>query len=142
MDKEMVERVVLEVANQLQDFPGSRAERLTELAIRFLARIDAERGKEATSMKDHEKRELVNALTEVAVKYATTQQLRQRIAHLILPALAIPNAIPEGMALVPVEPNTEMIVAGQDAGSIENSHRIRRIYTAMLAAAQGEHNAD
>lgn len=42
-------------------------------------------------MKDHEKRELVNALTEVAVKYATTQQLRERIARLVLPALSEPR---------------------------------------------------
>jgi hypothetical protein len=45
-DKELIERIVLEVANDLQDFPGSRPERLAELATRFLARVDAERAKE------------------------------------------------------------------------------------------------
>lgn len=34
-------------------------------------------------MKDHEKRELVNELRDVAVKYAGTQQLREHIAHVV-----------------------------------------------------------
>lgn len=38
-------------------------------------------------MKDHEKRELVNKLTEVAVKYAGTQQLREQIRKVLLPVL-------------------------------------------------------
>ena len=39
-------------------------------------------------MKDHKKRELVDALTAVALKYGTTQQLRERIRNVLLPALA------------------------------------------------------
>ena len=39
-------------------------------------------------MKDHEKRELVDALTKVAKEFAGAQQLRERIAGLVLPALA------------------------------------------------------
>lgn len=38
-------------------------------------------------MKDHEKRELVNSLTVIAKQYGSTQQLRERIAHCVLPAL-------------------------------------------------------
>jgi hypothetical protein len=38
-------------------------------------------------VKDHEKRELVDALTKVAVEFGGTQQLRVRIAQLVLPAL-------------------------------------------------------
>ena len=45
------------------------------------------------------------------------------------------EAIPEGWVLVPKEPDTNMLVVGQDAGSIENSKRIVRIYKAMLASA-------
>ncbi len=37
-------------------------------------------------MKDHELRELINAVTEAARTYADTQQLREQIAHLIIPA--------------------------------------------------------
>ncbi len=38
-------------------------------------------------MKDHEKRELVDTLTAIAREYAGTQQLRERISHVVLPAL-------------------------------------------------------
>jgi len=38
-------------------------------------------------MKDHELRELINAVTEAARTYAGTQQLREQIAHLITPAI-------------------------------------------------------
>lgn len=37
-------------------------------------------------MKDHELRELINDVTAVARLYANTQQLREQIAHLIIPA--------------------------------------------------------
>ncbi len=39
-------------------------------------------------MKDHEKRELINKLRDIAVQFAHTQQLRQRIAEVVLDALA------------------------------------------------------
>ncbi len=48
-----------------------------------------------------------------------------------------PN-VPEGYVLVPVEPSVDQIVDGQDAGSIENSKRVVRIYKAMLAASRSE----
>jgi hypothetical protein len=38
-------------------------------------------------MKDHEIAQLVNALTQVACKYHDTQQLRERLAHLVVPVL-------------------------------------------------------
>lgn len=38
-------------------------------------------------MKDHQKRELINAVTETACTYAGTQQLRERIAYILLPVL-------------------------------------------------------
>lgn len=38
-------------------------------------------------MRDHEKRELINAVTEAARTYAGTQQLRERIAAILLPVL-------------------------------------------------------
>lgn len=39
-------------------------------------------------MKDHELRELINAVTAAARTYAQTQQLREQIAQLITPAIA------------------------------------------------------
>ncbi len=47
-------------------------------------------------------------------------------------------SVPEGYVLVPVEPTVDQIVEGQDAGSIENSKRVVRIYKAMLAASRSE----
>lgn len=44
-------------------------------------------------MKDHELRELINSLTAVAVKYHDTQQLREQIAHLVVPAFSADKAI-------------------------------------------------
>ncbi len=45
-------------------------------------------------------------------------------------------SVPEGYVMAPVEPTLDQIVDGQDAGSIENSKRIIRIYKAMLSAAR------
>lgn len=39
-------------------------------------------------MKDHELRELVNALTETAREFAHTDQLRERIAGIVRPAVS------------------------------------------------------
>ena len=38
-------------------------------------------------MKDHEKRELINAVRDTARQYAHTQQLRERLAKKIMPSL-------------------------------------------------------
>jgi len=40
-------------------------------------------------MKDHELRELINDITTVAKIYAHTQQLREQISHLIVPAIKV-----------------------------------------------------
>lgn len=40
-------------------------------------------------MKDHQKRELINELRDVAIQFHGAQQLRERIAHLVLPALRL-----------------------------------------------------
>lgn len=38
-------------------------------------------------MKDHEKRELVNELRDIAVKFGSSQQLREKIARCVLPVI-------------------------------------------------------
>ena len=43
-------------------------------------------------MKDHEIRELVNQLRDIAVEYRDTQQLRERIAHIVRSALQSGNS--------------------------------------------------
>lgn len=61
-------------------------------------------------MKDHEKREMVDALTKVAIEFAGAQQLRERIKQLVLPVLEDVN--PTGrphmvqVAIVGVAPMT------------------------------------
>lgn len=115
------------------------------------------------SMKDHQIRELVNELRDIAVEYHGTQQLRERIARTIRAAMlqGAENAespttmktapaldsspkiaestsgnspvIPGGQALVPVEPTLEMIKAGANAAS--SGMLIPGMYRAMLAAA-------
>ena len=52
-------------------------------------------------MKDHEIRELVNQLRDIAVEYRDTQQLRERIAHIVRAAIqsgnsAQPVTVPDG----------------------------------------------
>lgn len=46
-----------------------------------------------------------------------------------------PPQLPAGYKLVPIEPTEEMLFACQDAGSISNHQRGKRIYKAMLEAA-------
>jgi len=38
-------------------------------------------------MKDHEKRELVNGITAVALEYRDAEQLRERVRDAVLPAI-------------------------------------------------------
>lgn len=57
----------------------------------------------AWPMKDHELRELVNTLRDVAINYHATQQLRERIAQVVHP-WARPPTQPEGQeAWQPIE---------------------------------------
>lgn len=90
-------------------------------------------------MKDHEKRELVNALTKVAVEFGGTQQLRERIAHLVLPALADQDA--EIAALKATQVNlmsslTELLCMPREDDAKSTAERIARIGRARKAMAQ------
>ena len=136
------------------------------------------------SMKDHQIRELVNELRDIAVEYHGTQQLRERIARTIRAAMlhgaeniespttiktapALDSSskiaespssnspvIPDGYALVPVEPTEDMIVNGFESepdesfsdekeweeydamsGCQQAAHRAKLCWAAMLAAA-------
>ena len=42
-------------------------------------------------MKDHDKANVIGELTTIARRYHDTQQLRQRIANVVLPALKSPD---------------------------------------------------
>ncbi len=51
-------------------------------------------------MKHHEIAKLVNELTKIAKQYGQTQQLRERIAYLVVPAL-------QGETTMPVTPEND-----------------------------------
>lgn len=114
-------------------------------------------------MKDHQIRELVNELRDIAVEYHGTQQLRERIARTVRAAMlqSLGNSeqlnspvIPDGWALVPIEPTEDMIVNGFESepdesfsdekewedydamsGCQQAAHRAKLCWAAMIAAA-------
>ncbi|QMV77707.1 hypothetical protein HS967_09615 [Enterobacter hormaechei] len=102
-------------------------------------------------MKDHQIRELVNELRDIAFKYHGSQQLREHIARTIRAAMlqgAEPvsnlDELPDGWVMVPVEPTAEMISSGIAAHYERNQIQIHDrpapgpmecAYEAMLAAA-------
>lgn len=99
----------------------------------------------SAAMKDHQIRELVNELRDIAVEYHGTQQLRERIARTIRSAMlqggenaespsGNSQVIHDGWVMVPVEPTEEMLaelclVKGWTARALNAR------YQAMLAAA-------
>ncbi|MGP6823551.1 hypothetical protein ACTZNP_28045, partial [Klebsiella pneumoniae] len=61
-------------------------------------------------MKDHEIRELVNQLRDIAIKYHGTGQLRERIAHVVRAAILQAGnspVIPDGYVMVPMRLTAE-----------------------------------
>jgi tRNA C32,U32 (ribose-2'-O)-methylase TrmJ len=49
--------------------------------------VEAFKVVEGEPLKDHQIAELINELRDVAKKYSDTQQLRERIAHILVPVL-------------------------------------------------------
>ncbi|WP_262349037.1 hypothetical protein [Enterobacter asburiae] len=100
------------------------------------------------TMKDHQIRELVNELRDIAVEYHGTQQLRERIARTCRAAMlqgAYGNSpvIPDGYALVPVEPTEDMIVNGFESEPDESfsDEKEWEAYDAMSGCQQAAHRA-
>ncbi|WP_431623253.1 hypothetical protein [Citrobacter freundii] len=114
------------------------------------------------SMKDHQIRELVNELRDIAVEYHGTQQLRERIARTIREAMlqgAYGNSpaqsdccpaqngnspvIPDGWVLVPKEPTEHMIVEGFESEPDEffSDEEVWEAYDAMSGCQQAAHRA-
>jgi len=115
------------------------------------------------SVKDHQIRELVNELRDIAVEYHGTQQLRERIARTVRAAMlqgsdndesrctnqAAPaldsspkiaesrcgnsQVIPDGWKLVPIDPTKDMLRAGQSVVGFWLN--TVHCYSKMLAAA-------
>lgn len=111
-------------------------------------------------MKDHEIRELVNQIRDIAIEYHGTQQLRERIAHVIHAAMLKDGnspVIPDGYVMVPKEPTERMVIDGFESepdetfsepevwekyqkmsGCEQAAYRVRLCWAAMLTAALQE----
>lgn len=148
MDKKLIERIALEVAQEAEvlDADGECPKRegvdITEYVLdfthRFLARIDAERGKEAACVVN------VNGAGKMRIS-----ECRTGVLPIGSTKLYLSPAIPEGMALVPIEPTTAMIYAGINTPVTDTGDEIadrpddyRAVWKSMISAAQGERNAD
>lgn len=102
------------------------------------------------AMKDHQIRDLVNELRDIAVEYYGTQQLRERIAKTVRAAMlqgaepvTTAYKLPDGYVLVPVEPTEEMIAAAMCSNNVlfdkedDTLFRVQHgeIWRAMLSTA-------
>ena len=130
MDKQLIERIALEVAKEIylgENQSWRKDGIINEFAHAFLARIDAERGKEAVATK----LATDNPFSCFKVSLVDSEKLAA------LPAgtqLFLSPTIPEGMALVPPEkPLPDLMLASYHEAIGWNACR-----EAMIAAAQGE----
>ena len=128
MDKKLIERIALEEAGE---YGLETDAALSDFAHRFLARVDAERGKGAHAWEDVDR-----------FYSKDDPELSGHIRETATPLFLSPT-IPEGWALVPVEPTAAMVVAGvkRMLNKDDPTTEPYNIYKAMLAA-QGERNAD
>lgn len=140
MDKKTIELIAVEVLKEM----GSTYTDATfdDEALRFftifLSHIDAERGKVATGW-------FVNVNRDCDPDNPHFQQVaKQYEGDPDTFPLFLSPTIPEGMALVPELSTSAMDIAGMEAVGIEGFGKTEAeiCYIAMLAAAQGERNAD
>ncbi|MDM4417406.1 hypothetical protein [Klebsiella oxytoca] len=115
-------------------------------------------------MKDHEFRELVNQLRDIAIEYHGTQQLRERIARVLRAAMLqagnspvigiglasgpdrsveVRYVAPPGYVMVPKEPTEDMIVAGFESEPDEDfsEPEVWAEYQDMSGCQQAAHRA-
>lgn len=135
MDKQLIERIALEVVEEIYHGENQSWRKdgiIAVFATRLLPRIDAERWKEAACVVDFSKQGWRDFIESIRVLPDGTP-------------LFLSPTIPEGMALVPIEPTQAMSEAALNTFIRTSSHEeeidVDVIYKAMLAAAQGERNA-
>ncbi|HFI8181767.1 TPA: DUF551 domain-containing protein [Escherichia coli] len=84
LTKEWLQQTIAELEEERDAVPGAVNEDATmALAAMKLALASLEAEPVPVSMKDHQIRELVNELRDIAVEYHGTQQLRERIARTV-----------------------------------------------------------
>ena len=158
MDKKLIERIALEVACDIygvsgkvdfeEMFPDKQEQKFLHA---FISRIDAERGNGATA------KELIRTapariwlqVSEDEEDYdkpfpLNTEDVSWCESHVLVCEVEYVRAdrsqtIPEGWALVPVEPTEEILDAMENtARAMPDDEDLVIQYTAMLAVAQGE----
>ncbi|WP_462182846.1 hypothetical protein [Klebsiella variicola] len=108
-------------------------------------------------MKDHEIRELVNQLRDIAIEYHSAGQLREQIARVVRTAMLqagnspvigtdlasgpdcsveVRYVAPPGYVMVPKEPTEEMLAAAKEWTGLTSTAEV--VYVKMLAAAPQE----
>jgi hypothetical protein len=118
--------------------------------VAFMAECDralnGRAAKPAVPVKDHVIAQTVNELRDIAIQFHDAQQLRERIAHVIVPLLSatpplpVAQGVPGGYALVPVEPTGDMQAAGAQAIRFDTTVLNKlwtgnAVFRAMVAAA-------
>ncbi|WP_250902035.1 hypothetical protein [Enterobacter roggenkampii] len=85
----------------------------------------------SAAMKEHQIRELVNELRDIAVEYHGTQQLRERIARTIRAAMlqgaepvSQPCTLPDGYCVMPLKLTSENGAKGALSGEFHVTNRI------------------
>lgn len=89
-----------------------------------------------TPLKDHQIAAMVSKLRDIAREFHAHDSLRARIANEIVPALKAAPVVPDGFALVLVEPTPEMWQA------VDQFAHAGSVWDAMIAASQqkgGQH---
>lgn len=117
--------------------------------------IDVESQPAPVVLKDHEIRELVNQLRDVAIKYHAAGQLREQISRVIRSAMLQTGnspVIPDGYVMVPKVATEKMLIAGLEEadplgslidwdasrGDCNTREQVQGMFEAMLAAASQE----
>lgn len=93
-------------------------------------------------IKDHQIAQIVNQLRDIAIEFGGTQQLRERIAVVIVPMLkAQQPATPEPVKATPYNPTEEMRWAMKRIDPALSSEQCRALWSAAWSAAPSTHPA-
>lgn len=146
MDKQLIERIALEamrsiaadedadLAEIVDDMEDEDKRVMVEFCARFLARIDAERGKSAVAVVEHEEPGAPITWKRAQLNYAGL-----KLQHGT--KLFLSQTTPEGWALGSIEPtaSARKVLAEIEAGEYSSD---TKMWKDLIAAAQGERNAD
>ncbi|MFK1576665.1 hypothetical protein ACIU06_19490 [Pseudomonas aeruginosa] len=134
-----------------RDLRDARAHIDTQAAV--TAQLKGERDAALARVAELEKQEPVATVAKVPGEdwnglhfYRDLQGMQPGTKLYAAPVAQAQHSVPEGYALVPLEPTDDMLVAGQEAwahkrerrGALEDCEEAGDVYRAMLAAAPGK----